>query len=65
MSELTEAQRESLVYKLLESDKKLRDTFTYEFKLREQDLLELNRLDREILLNEIEFIKNCIIKNQF
>jgi hypothetical protein len=64
MAQLTETQRESLIFKLINAEKKFIDTFTYESKLKEQDLLEMNEVDRSIILNEIEFIKTCLIKNQ-
>ena len=64
MAQLTETQRESLIFKLMDAELRFRNTFTYESKLKEQDLLEMNELDRSIILNEMEFIKTCLIKNQ-
>jgi hypothetical protein len=64
MAQLTETQRESLLFKLSESERRYRYTFDFELRVKEQDLLEINELDRLIVLNEIEFIKSCIIKNQ-
>jgi hypothetical protein len=64
MAQLTETQRESLIFKLMDAEKRLRDTYTYESKLKEQDLLEMNELDRFMIMNEMEFIKTCLIKNQ-
>jgi hypothetical protein len=63
MAQLTETQRESLVFRLIDAERRVRE-ITHELQHKKDDFIELTKLDYSMIINEMKFIKNCLIKNQ-